>query len=276
MANSLRKTAAVILTMLMLVSIIPFQAFAAIKPGWHKEGKCWDGCYEYRYYITSTTYATGWKKIGGVWYYFDTSDGLMVRDRSDTGYEPGVVNDNGNFYYFAKNGKMMSSKWVETGYGWTYLTSSGAAVVEKGWRKISKKWYYFCNNASKYGPSTILMYNHLLKYHGDTYLFDNSGKMYTGGWFNHKRGSLYQYDDATDRNYSAYTFTSSYSGPGTWRYFKSSGIAVTGWKKISGKWYYFDKYSCIMYSNRSLDENGYRYYFDSNGKCTNPNGQKIK
>ena len=220
----------------------------------------------WRYFKSSGIAVTGWKKISGKWYYFRNSDGLMVRDRSDTGYEPGVVNDNGNFYYFAKNGKMMSSKWVETGSGWTYLTKSGAAIVTKGWHKINKKWYFF-RPANQYTPSNCLL-GMLLDYDGGMYYLDDNGSMHTG-WLKNKKDYIYKYYASTDSVGKSY-YNSSKKSYGTWFYFASSGKAVSGWKKDGGKWYYFYSSGYEMAYNTSIYDNGKQYNFDSTGACTNP------
>ena len=172
MRSSLRKKLASVMIVCMLVAIIPCQVFAAGKTGWRKAGKAFDDRYEWRYYITSKKYAKGWKKIGKYWYYFQ-KDGIMMREHSLYGYEPGMVKDNGKWYYFDFGGRMHKSKWIETGYGITYLNSSGAAVSKKGWKKIKGKWYYFTKQG-QYGPSVAYV-NRTVTINGKKYKFNSKG-----------------------------------------------------------------------------------------------------
>ena len=52
-------------------------------------------------------------------------------------------------------------------------------------------------------------------------------------------------------------------------YANKGGSLVKGWKKISGKWYYFDTKGFNMYSNGTYKINQKSYKFDKNGVCTN-------
>ena len=51
----------------------------------------------------------------------------------------------------------------------------------------------------------------------------------------------------------------------------TSGQAIAGWKKIMGKWYYFDKnnnYKAVKSTSKRIGNK--LYHFDKNGICTNP------
>ena len=52
-------------------------------------------------------------------------------------------------------------------------------------------------------------------------------------------------------------------------YFRNDGSMVTGWKKISGNWYYFEK-SGAMAAAQSIDLKGKSYIFGADGVCRNP------
>jgi len=56
---------------------------------------------------------------------------------------------------------------------------------------------------------------------------------------------------------------------GKWYYFNSSGVMQKGWLKLSGKWYYFEN-SGVMLANTSRTIGGKTYHFNSKGECTNP------
>ena len=53
------------------------------------------------------------------------------------------------------------------------------------------------------------------------------------------------------------------------RYFFYNGVMTTGWKKISGNWYFFEG-NGHMVVNSSRTINGKSYRFDKNGICQNP------
>jgi len=266
MGISFKKTISSLMIVAMLVCIIPCQVFAAGKTGWRKVGE-----EDYRYYITSTKYATGWKKINGYWYYFG-KDGLRYRQLSIPDY-----GDNGNrvidgkTYFFKKNGKLRTSCWIELGAkyaGYTYVTKSGA-MVSKGWHKIKNKWYYFID-----GYGVNVRYDYISRYddfRGSDYsvykghYFNANGSAKKKGWWDAggttAGGTVFEY----------------------WYYFTNNkGTPASGWKKINKKWYYFApkelrsssqgywflKY--MMVHDCSIKINGKKYKFNSKGVCTNP------
>ena len=107
MRSSLRKILASVMIVCMLVAIIPCHVFAAGKTGWRKVGDN-----DYRYYITSTKYAKGWKKINGYWYYFG-KDGLRYHKSSNPDYcDYGDRVIKNKRYFFKTNGKLITSKWI--------------------------------------------------------------------------------------------------------------------------------------------------------------------
>lgn len=57
--------------------------------------------------------------------------------------------------------------------------------------------------------------------------------------------------------------------PPVWYYLTGSGDMVTGWKQLSGSWYYFDA-SGAMLADTSRELGGKTYYFSSSGACFNP------
>lgn len=118
---------------------------------------------------------------------------------------------------------------------WYYLSGSGKAVT--GWKKLGKNWYYFSIN----DPSDPYMCrNKTVGINDDLYLFDEDGVMVTG-WH-------------------------SFNGGRTWYYCDASGLAVRGWNKIGGKWYYFTEsiyYPTMVTGFKTIGSS--RYYFDSNG-----------
>ena len=84
-------------------------------------------------YIEGSVKVTGWKKVSGKWYYFNT-DGTM-----NTGWV--CVN---NKWYYNNNSGEMSTGWLLLGGKWYYLNNSGE--MQTGSIQINGKWYYFDKN----------------------------------------------------------------------------------------------------------------------------------
>ena len=246
---AIRKTVAAVLTTGMVLSMMPLTSLAQNK------GRAPD-------YVKDT-----WKQSGGKWYFYDES-GKKIKDTwalIDT-----TDNDkcDGGYYHFDKNGAMEKNKWVYysdsayyydeydeyyysgTAKGWRYLGSDGKAVT--GWKKISKKWYYFNSygdwgsdwhdsndKSGSYGYYDGIMASGVQIIDSKIYYFDNNGVMQKSRWIKAK----YYYDgdfEEGDQNWYDY-----------YMYVGSSGAAYVGWHKIGGKWYYFADhqqgcYGCMM------------------------------
>jgi len=119
-----------------------------------------------------------------------------------------------------------------------FYYKSGKIVT--GWKKISKKWYYFdkktgiaATDATKIGK----------KY----YLFSEGGVLAKKGWRTGRIG----FDEEA------------------YYYVKSDGSVTTGWKKIKGKWYWFNKYG-EMAANCKKKIGKKTYKFNKSGVCLNP------
>lgn len=212
-----------------------FSDSGAMITGWYKESYSdWSLWY---YYLSSGKEARGWQKICGKWYYFDPE---MVSDRVE------IIGGKG--YKFAKSGYLMyanTTGWVKIYDGngnldYAYYVSSGGALAV-GWKKIGGKWYYFdtynCEMQNDEWPETI---------NNKGYFFRSNGVMQgeAGGWI--KRDDYY------------------------WYYANKGGSLVTGWKKINGKWYYFDADGgYYMYRGGTYKINQRSYTFDDNGVCKN-------
>lgn len=152
--------------------------------GWVHDSNGW------RYYITDTVYATGWKKIGDYWYYFNPSTGYMHTGwLSYNGYwyylelsghmHRGWLLNNGYWYFFESSGHMHIGWLLNNGHKY-YLESTGH--MHTGWLSDNGHWYYFevNSNASDYGQMvtgwrwiTVSGVRH-------KYYFNADGEMQTG------------------------------------------------------------------------------------------------
>lgn len=151
-----------------------------------KNGKRWyrrkDGSYpanewmlldagnrDWWYYFDGSGYmVTGWKKIGGAWYYFRENReklyGAMCLD--------GMFQINGTYYSFAADGKMQTG-WVAHGLWYYFDPDTGAPA--KGWKELNHTMYYFdeSNGYMVTGRRTI---------DDEEYCFNSDGSMHTG-WY---------------------------------------------------------------------------------------------
>ena len=204
-----KRISSFILTLILLISLIPGAVFAASddRNGWVKEANGW-------YYYKDDERVTGWKKIGGKWYYMDAeSAGRMVDFPS---YYIG-----GKIYVFNSDGSLVSKKgWFTRKYGGQsfkyYVNADGTTYAAGGWKKIGSKWYYFVDIGyvitNEWIPNGI-------RIEGKMCYFNKDGSWKHNCWHNYKDN---------------------------WYYLGSDGQPVTGWKKIGGKWYYFDPSSKVM------------------------------
>ncbi|MBQ9764669.1 MAG: hypothetical protein IJW18_00555 [Lachnospiraceae bacterium] len=92
------------------------------------------------YYDAAGRKTFGWSFIGGNWYYFGATTGIM---------QTGNLTDKGHLYYLRNDGRMaIGTMYFDEGI-YTY-DSSGALTTTKGWHKVNGYWYYFTT------PNTVL------------------------------------------------------------------------------------------------------------------------
>ncbi len=201
---------------------------------------------------------SGWIKSGKAWYYYVNDEEYLIG---------GIYPIDGKAYAFDDNGKLVTTNgWYSVFYGdsdedgykvWYYLDGKG--VCRTGWQKLSGKWYYF---DKEYGS----MYTYASYVDDKPYMFSKNGVLVEkAGWYELNWG-----DDYPD-----------------YFYLKKSGEMVLGWKKISGKWYYFNaELTGAMAKDGTTVIDGKPYFFKKNGVYykkksgwythTNVYGEKIK
>lgn len=231
------------------------------KEGWQKENNQW------RYYEDNQP-VSNWKKIAGVWYYFN-QDGFML---SNT-----IFND----YLLNNSGALAESSWVKIDNQWYYSTEDGK-VTRNNWKKIAGVWYRFDENG-------IMISNAVY----DDYLFKSSGALAENSWvkiadkwyYGNQEGKInrdkwakidglwYRFDESgvmlSATIYNDYLLKTS----GTmaenawakledkWYYATTSGKIIRDkWEKISGSWYYFNK-DGVMLSSQWKE----KYYLKDSG-----------
>ena len=200
-----------------------FPNIPTVTEKWYKE----DGYWKYR--LSDNQMAIGWKKINGVYYFFN-GQGQMQADRW-LHLKDSKEKIDGNWYYLKKDGSMQESGWFKHDGAWYYITWSGART-----------------------------YNELAEIGGQKYLFDKDGKMLTGlQVFNGKKMFF-----ASNGSLQAQGRASSWQKIGvSWYYYDGEGVPSVGLKKIKGKTYYFDNYGIMKTGWVFLD--GHWNYFTSDG-----------
>ncbi|MFR1831886.1 MAG: hypothetical protein ACLSX5_01875 [Lachnospiraceae bacterium] len=218
-----------------------------------------------------------WEGNSTVWYYF-TDNGKAA--------EEGLRTINGQKYYFESS--QMQTGWHEVNGKNYYFKDSGAMAT--GWEYINPingdddgwsepEWYYFSSS----GQMSV---SREQKINGETYVFDDQGRMLTG-WIDNDTYTSSKFGDV--------------SGATDLRYHSEDGTGANGWKYLSSPdntedgWYYFyggraynteykgkklnDDYALASISNKTycfrkdgrmytglleLDD-GRKFYFDENG-----------
>ena len=231
------------------------------KEGWQKENNQW------RYYENNQP-VSNWKKIAGVWYYFN-QDGIML---SNTIFNDYLLNNSGaltesswvkidnQWYYSTEDGKVTRNNWKKIAGVWyrfdengimisnavydDYLFKSSGALAENSWVKIADKWYYG-NQEGKINRDKWA------KIDGLWYRFDESGVML----------SATIYKDHLLKTSGAMAENAWAKLEDKWYYATTSGKIIRDkWEKISGSWYYFNK-DGVMLSSQWKE----KYYLKDSG-----------
>lgn len=203
-----------------------------------------------------------------------TSRGLLKRLSSSSRYPNGTRAD---YYSIIRNGtiKGMTSILVEHAFvdnksDYTKFLNTAAKLKALGVADATAiaKYYGLTkkNGSASYSASgnrVRMISKHWMLKNGKYYYVKDNGS-YKTGWF---KSGKYTYH--LNKSGAAATGLHTYTGSraGTY-YFTTRGRMVTGWKKVSGKWYYF-RSTGKAWTNTSRKINGKTYKFDSKGVCTN-------
>ena len=256
------------------------------KEGWQKENGQW------RYYENKKA-VKNWKKIAGVWYYFNL-DGIML---SNTVYDDYLFNKSGamvetswvkieeKWYYATGSGKIIRNKWEKINGSWyrfdetgimlsktiynDYLLQTSGAMAEKNWVKMDEKWYYATDSGK-------VVRNKWGKINSSWYLFDYAGVMLSSQWkdkyYLKDSGAMAQSEWFFDKKYNSWFYLKSDGAyaENQWQgyyYLKSYGyMAKNEWifDKSYNAWYYLKEDGAYVTGNFTI--NGKDYSFQSNGK----------
>ena len=212
------------------------------KEGWQQENSQW-------LFYENNQPVINWKKIGGVWYYFN-QNGVML---SNT-----VFND----YIFSKSGALVENSWIKLGDNWFYASEEGKIAKNK-WKKISGVWYYFNQDG--------IMLNNTIY---NDYLFNASGALVENGWV--KLGDNWFYANQEGK----ISRDKWEKIKGVWYHFDTDGIMESSiWKNkyylknsgamASAEWIFDQKYNSWFYikPDGTYAENDWQgaYYLKSGG-----------
>lgn len=213
-----------------------------------------------------------WKKIDKKWYYFGYN-GEMAKGCSAYKYDEKT--GEGKYYLLGNDGKKVTKKgWYKakvnyvdnwdgdkSSYEYYYYVLIDGSVASDCVKKIGGKYYAFDYN----GYSGAMVRNAVFRSKsGKFYLYgDDGARIKKAGWACVKSTSVYKSADSTNTSKTK-----------NWYYINKDGSVVIGWKKISGKWYYFNASTYDpgrMYRNMSSSnlESGKTYVFNSKGVCIN-------
>ena len=256
------------------------------KEGWQKENNQW------RYYEDNQP-VSNWKKIAGVWYYFN-QDGIML---SNTIFKDYLLNNSGalaesswvkidnQWYYATEDGKVTRNNWKKIAGVWyrfdenglmisnavydDYLLKTSGAMAENAWAKLEDKWYYATTSGK-------IIRDKWEKISGSWYSFHKDGDMLSSQWkekyYLKDSGAMAQSEWFFDKKYDSWFYLKSDGAyaENQWQgsyYLKSYGyMAKNEWifDKSYNAWYYLKEDGAYVTGNFTI--NGKDYSFQSNGK----------
>ncbi|KAB1636619.1 N-acetylmuramoyl-L-alanine amidase family protein [Adlercreutzia muris] len=98
---------------------------------------------------------------------------------------------------------------------YTALDTQVAYAAQPGWQQVGEKWKYIDESGQPVKNEEKLISK-------KWYQFDNEGWMVTGWWLGEQ------------------TIDTSGTREKCWKYYNAAGDRAKGWKKLNGKWYFFD------------------------------------
>lgn len=193
--------------------------------------------------------------------YYTESDGSTFKG----GWKKVTIeSDTYDFWIYAKeDGALAQDEWLELGgkwyyFGWVQMATgtiqvkdtyyllgddgawTGVSAKDAGWVKSGSDWYYLEVYSTDYGTDGYFYQDNPYMINDVPYFFDKNGKMGSNGW----QKDTWDYDGTTYTN---------------WYYAQPNGALATGWKKIDGVWYYFNKWG-YMYNDILNIKIGDNYY----------------
>ena len=119
----------------------------------------WVDCGDDRLYADSQGHVlTGWQRIAGNWYLFD-SNGIMHRGWYWNGYA---------YYYLDKSNGNMRTGWVSDLGSWYWLDPDNGGAMATGWIKVGQNWYYLNpNNGGRMVTGPLMIDGYIRTFNSD-------------------------------------------------------------------------------------------------------------
>ena len=236
----------------------PSTAFAQ-GDGWVREGAYW------KYQISDNTYAKQWFKTpNGKWWYFDKDGKLLT----------GTVTDKGYDYWMDSSYGLQYNTWIKNADNSWMLTDKWGCLT-KGWYKTPNgKWWYFGtdhklqvgkvtdNKGYDYwiDESSGLAYNSWLKDLQGKWMHTDKWGCLVKGWYHADNGKWWYFD----KDYKLVTGKVTDKGYEYWIDY-SDGLAYDAWVKTDDSWMHTDNSGCLAKGWYHTD-NGKWWYFGKDNK----------
>lgn len=204
---------------------------------------------------------TGWYKDEetGDWYYYDKNGKLVTGWFKDGGSE---------WYYADEDGKLVRGWFKDGGNDWYYADKDGKLV--RGWfNDGGDDWYYSDNDGklhtgwliSPLGAKGKMFYFDLMGVMQTGWYVDGNNRFYLGAdgtmlsaWLvsplGYEEGKTYYYDETGAMHMG--WLTDPPGSEGQTFYFSERGTMVTGWANIVDYWYYFHS-DGVMATDTTMD-----------------------
>ena len=204
---------------------------------------------------------TGWYKDEetGDWYYYDKNGKLVTGWFKDGGSE---------WYYADEDGKLVRGWFKDGGDDWYYADKDGKLV--RGWfNDGGDDWYYSDNDGklhtgwliSPLGAKGKMFYFDLMGVMQTGWYVDGNNRFYLGAdgtmlsaWLvsplGYEEGKTYYYDETGAMHMG--WLTDPPGSEGQTFYFSERGTMVTGWANIGDYWYYFHS-DGVMATDTTMD-----------------------
>lgn len=204
---------------------------------------------------------TGWYKDEetGDWYYYDKNGKLVTGWFKDGGSE---------WYYADEDGKLVRGWFKDGGNDWYYADKDGKLV--RGWfNDGGDDWYYSDNDGklhtgwliSTLGAKGKMFYFDLMGVMQTGWYVDGNNRFYLGAdgtmlsaWLvsplGYEEGKTYYYDETGAMHMG--WLTDPPGSEGQTFYFSERGTMVTGWANIGDYWYYFHS-DGVMATDTTMD-----------------------
>ena len=237
--------------------------------GWERVGGFW------YFFNDSGTMKTGWLNWNGDWYYLTppngtgdprtSTTGRMVIGFNDIGVtKEGVTLATPKTYFFKSNGALNGQGWIKMDGKWYYLRQDGS--IATGWLRDGTNWFYLDdgtsarpNGSGNFNRGEMVTGVFDVPATADGVPNDPNGQQSfnsNGVWI----GKGNQLHNSTDGHWGK-------DAGGSWHYYDSDNIALTGWQYIGGKWYYLDPASTPAGKMRTgwFNDGTNWYYCDKDG-----------